>query len=152
MVWEEVKTYCNVYLHFWNTYFTKLFLLFEFPRQLWNDFGTFRLSIILISCIWVESSARCFLSPPLIENSKPYQSEITTSISHSRKLERSFAEISWAIFEKSFELVVINILQYCYEINSSCTLIRISHKDCREYLSISISFNRLLLAVCLTAP
>ena len=38
----------------------------------------FRLSIISVSCIWVESSVRCFLSAPLIENSKLYQSGITT--------------------------------------------------------------------------
>ena len=61
---------------------------------------------------------------------------------------RSFISYIW----KSFELVVINRLRYCHEINISCTVIRIFHKDGSEYLLLAISFDRLLLAVCLTNP
>ena len=52
-----------------------------------------------ISCIWNESSARRFLSAAFIENSKSYRSGIKNSTSYSRKLEESFAEISWDTFE-----------------------------------------------------
>ena len=63
-----------------------------------GNFGTFQLSIISIS--WI-----CFLSAPLIENSKPYRSGITTSTSHSRKLESSFAEISSVTFQNLSNLL-----------------------------------------------
>ena len=56
-------------------------------------FRTFRLSIISITCIWFESSVRRFLSAGFIENSKSHRSGATTRTSHSRKFERSFAEI-----------------------------------------------------------
>ena len=59
-----------------------------------GNVGTFRLPINSISCIWIESSVRCFLSAAFTENLKSYRSGTTTSTSHSRKLERSFAEIS----------------------------------------------------------
>ena len=96
----------NVSLYFWKRCFTRLVLLFEFPRYLWNDFGMFSLSIISISFIWVENSVPHFYSIAFIENLKSYRSGTTSSTLPSRKLERS-----------------------------------------SEYLLISISFSRLLLAV-----
>ena len=51
---------------FGKRYFARLILLFEFPRQLWKDYGTFRLSVISISCIRVWSSVRRFLSAAFI--------------------------------------------------------------------------------------
>ena len=54
---------------------------------------------------------------------------MTTSTSHSRKLERIFAEISSATFENLCKLVVIS-----NKINTSCTTIRISHKNGSDYL------------------
>ena len=50
----------------------------------------FLLSIISISCIWVESSAQRFLSAVSIENSKLYPSVTAMSTLHSRKLECKF--------------------------------------------------------------
>ena len=71
----------------------------------WNDFGTFWLSKIPISCIWVEYSVWIFLSAPSIENSKPCQSGIITSTS-LQEFCRNFICYIW----KSFELILINRL------------------------------------------
>ena len=78
--------------------------IFRLPRRLQDVFAR-RLqdmswrptnvcwAIISISCIWVEYSIWGFLSAAFIENLKSYRSGTTTSTSHSRKLERSYAEI-----------------------------------------------------------
>ena len=58
-----------------------------------------------ISCIWATSSVWRFVKAAFIENLKSYRSVTTTSTSYSRKLERSFAEISSATFENLSNLL-----------------------------------------------
>ena len=100
------------------------------------------------SCIWAKSSVWRFVKAAFIENLKSYRSVNTTSTSYSRKLERSFAEIFY--FWKSFELAVINV--YCTNTMKSVPVVPRSAFLMKVVESISISFKRFLLEICLTAP
>ena len=138
MLWEEV------FSQFFGKCILSGWVYCSNFRKLWNDFATFWLSAIPISCIWVESSSRRFFLGSfywkfrmiLIRN---YDQHFTSSI--------AWEEFCWYFIsqiKKSFELPLINRLWYCHEISSSCTKIKV--------LLTSISFNRLLLAVYLAQP
>ena len=143
MVWEEVKAFGNVFRYFWKTIFTRLFSLFHFKltlKWLWN----FRLPIISISYIWIESSALRFVSAAFIENLKLHRSGTKPPLHIQESLR--------GVLQK-FQQLHQKIFRTCRNQHTIIVAPRSGFllEDGSEYHLISISFNRLLLAVRLIA-
>ena len=110
------------------------------------------LSIIPVSCIWGEFSVRRFLSAALKWKFKIiFVSNCNENFTFKKAWEQ-FCRNFISYIRKYFELAVINRLQYSMKSVTVAPRSGFPIKDVSEYLFISISFNILLLAVCLIAP